>query len=187
MAKVRESERLRAPLMYAFRAAARAGDAKKKMDIREEGERVLASRRAATTRRRSLSDAALKNLLAEDLAHLLNTTRMESDSAELLDGLDNVKKSILNYGLPDLSSRTVDEKRKIAMIRDEIIETLSRYEPRLLERTIKVERDEANEDDLSIRFIVHSDMRADPMPTSVEFITEVELQTGEIKIDRAPG
>lgn len=171
--------------MYAFRAAARAGDAKKKIDLREEGERVLASRRAATARRRSLSDAALRNLLAEDVSNLLNTINMESDSPELLEGLPRATRSILNYGLPDLASRTVDEKRKIDAIRQEITETLMHYEPRLIERTIRIERDPENEDDLSIRFIVHSDMRADPMPTSVEFVTQVELQSGEIKIERA--
>lgn len=184
MSKVRESERLRAPLMYAFRAAARAGDAKKKVDIREEGERVIAQRRASTTRRRSLSDMALRNLLAEDVANLLNTINMESDSGEMLDGLPNARKSILNYGLPDLASRTIDEKRRIDMIRGEITDALMQYEPRLISRTIKILRDEENEDDLSIRFVVHSDMRADPMPTSVEFVTEVELASGEIKIDR---
>ena len=47
-----------------------------------------------------------------------------------------------------------------------------------------MKRDEENEDDLTIRFVVNSDMRADPVPTSVEFVTEVELDTGEIKISR---
>ncbi len=184
MAKVKESERLRAPLMYAFRAAARAGDAKDQQDIREGGERVLSGRRAKSSRRRALSDAALRNLLAEDVSNLLNTINMESDSSELIGDLKLVKNSILNYGLPDIAHRTIDESRKIDLIRQEITETLMRYEPRLIERTIKIERDTENEDDLSIRFVVHSDMRADPMPTSVEFVTEVEVQSGEVKVQR---
>jgi type VI secretion system protein ImpF len=186
MAKIKATERLRAPLMYAFRSAAAAGDAKKPLDIRtEEGERVIASRRNTGERRRSLSDSALKGLLAEDVAALLNTIDLESGAPELVDGLPYVKESILNYGLRDLSDKTIDETLRIAGIRHELETALKRYEPRLLPRTMRIERDTKNEDELTIRFVVRADMRADPVPTSVEFVTEVELDSGEIRIDRA--
>ena len=185
MSNAKPSERLRAPLMYAFRSAAVAGDAKKQVDIRDSsGERVIASRRSTGNRRRSLSDAALKALLAEDLAGLLNTINLESAAPELVGDLLTAKKSILNYGMHDLSNKTIDETMKINAIRGEIEEVLKEYEPRLLSRTLHIERDTEHEDDLSIRFIVRSDMRADPMPTSIEFITEVELDSGDIKIER---
>lgn len=172
--------------MYAFRSAAAAGDAKKKIDMRtENGERVIASRRNTGERRRSLSESALKALLAEDLAALLNTTDLESAAPELLEGLPRVRNSILNYGLRDLSDKTIDETLRLDGIKHELEAALKRYEPRLLARTMRVERDEENETDLTIRFIVRSDMRADPVPTSVEFVTEVELDSGEIRIDRS--
>jgi type VI secretion system protein ImpF len=170
--------------MYAFRSAAAAGDARKTVDIRtEEGERVLASRRATATGRRVLSDTALKNLLAEDLEALLNTVNLESADPELLSGLDHVQRSILNFGLRDMADKTVEEDDRIDGIRDDLLDALRAYEPRLLYNTMHVTRDRENEDDLTIRFIVHSDMRADPVPTSVEFVTEVELDTGDIKIN----
>ncbi len=186
MVKIKATERLRAPLMYAFRSAAAAGDAKKPLDIRTaEGERVIASRRNTGERRRSLSDSALKGLLAEDLAALLNTIDLESSAPELVDDLPHVKNSILNYGLRDLSDKTIDETQRIAGIRHELEIALKRYEPRLLPRSLRIERDAGNEDELTIRFVVRADMRADPVPTSIEFITEVELDSGEVRIDRA--
>jgi type VI secretion system protein ImpF len=186
MAKIKATERLRAPLMYAFRSAAAAGDAKKPLDIRtEEGERVIASRRNTGERRRSLSDSALKALLAEDVAALLNTIDLESSAPDLVDDLPHVKASILNYGLHDLSDKTIDETQRIAGIRHELETALKRFEPRMLPRTMRIERDTAGEDELTIRFVVRADMRADPVPTSVEFVTEVELDSGEIRIDRA--
>lgn len=185
MARIKATERLRAPLMYAFRSAATAGDAKKQLDIRTaEGERVIASRRNTGERRRSLSDSALKALLAEDVSALFNTIDFESAAPELVEGLPFVRASILNFGLPDLSNKTIDEKDRIDAIRLELETALKRFEPRLLSRTMRVERDTENEDDLTIRFVVRSDMRADPVPTSVEFVTEVELDSGEIKIGR---
>lgn len=171
--------------MYAFRSAAAAGDAKKQIDIRtDEGERVIASRRGTGERRRSLSDSMLKALLAEDLAALLNTIDLESAAPDLIGDLPYVKDSILNYGLHDLSDKTIDETVRINGIRQELEAALKRFEPRLLPRSMRVERDEENEDDLTIRFVVRSEMRADPVPTSIEFVTEVELESGEIRIDR---
>lgn len=185
MARTKPNERLRAPLMYAFRSAAAAGDARKQLDIRtDQGERVISSRRSAGERRRSLSDSVLKALLAEDLAALLNTIDLESCAPELIGDLPNVRNSILNYGMRDLSDKTIDEATRLDGIRHELEVALKRYEPRLLARTMRVERDIENENDLTIRFIVRCDMRADPVPTSVEFVTEVELDSGEIKIDR---
>ena len=37
---------------------------------------------------------------------------------------------------------------------------LKRFEPRMLPRTMRIERDAANEDELTIRFVVRADMRA---------------------------
>jgi len=185
MSRTRINERLRAPLMYAFRSAAAAGDAKKQIDLRtEQGERVIASRRDMGERRRSLSDSMLKSLLAEDLAALLNTIDLESSAPELVEGLPFVQNSILNYGLRDLSDRTIDETMRIDAIRHELEAALKRFEPRLLPRTMRIERDAENEAELSIRFLIRSDMRADPVPSSIEFITEVELESGEIRIER---
>ncbi|MEM7423443.1 MAG: type VI secretion system baseplate subunit TssE [Pseudomonadota bacterium] len=184
MARTRAKNRLRAPLMYAFRAAAEAGDAKKQLDLRtEEGERVIASRRAAATQRRSLSDWELRRLMNEDLESLLNTTCLESSDEQLIDGLENVKNSILNFGIPELTSRTIDETGRIDMIRHELRDAIQRYEPRILLSTLQIERDKANEGQLSIRFVVNAEMRADPVPASVEFVTEVELASGDIRIE----
>ncbi|MEM7188362.1 MAG: type VI secretion system baseplate subunit TssE [Pseudomonadota bacterium] len=185
MAKPKATERLRAPLMYAFRSAAAAGDSKKKIDIRtDDGERVLANRRATSTGRRSLSDSALKALLSDDLAALLNTVNLDSAAPEVIGDLPNVRKSILNFGLQDMANKTIDERERIDGIKDDLLQAIREYEPRLIGRTIQVSRDKANEDDLTIRFVISSDMRADPVPTSVEFVTEVELDSGDITINQ---
>ena len=102
----------------------------------------------------------------------------------MLGDLPFVRRSILNFGLQDMANKTVDESDRIDGIRDDLLAALRAYEPRLLYNTMQVTRDIENEDDLSIRFVVHSDMRADPVPTSVEFVTEVELDTGDIKINQ---
>lgn len=172
--------------MHAFRAAAEAQDAKRQEDIRtEQGERVLSSRRISSGGRRPLPETELKRLLTMDLEALLNTVNLESAAPDIIGDLEYVKKSILNYGLRDMANKTVEETERINGIRDDLLDALRAFEPRLLSDTMEVSRDEENEDDLTIRFIVHSDMRASPEPAPIEFVTEVELDSGDIKINRS--
>ncbi len=186
MAKRDASQPLRAPLMYAFRAAIEARDGKKQVDLRtEDGERILSSRRTAASGRRALSESELKRLLAEDLEALLNTVNLESAADDIIGDLPHVRKSILNFGLRDMANKTIEETERIDGIREDLIDALRAFEPRLLYDTLEVVRDHENEDDLTIRFVVRSDMRASPEPAPIEFVTEVELDSGEIKINRS--
>lgn len=167
--------------MYAFRAAHEKRDAKQKLDLRDEGgDRVLAARRITT--RGPISESGLRREVMTDLVNLLNSTNL--DSAEDLSSAPAVRRSILNYGFPDLSARTLDEigVRDIAR---EIEIALSDFEPRLARQTIHASRDvTVSDDELKVRFIVRADLRARPVNVPVEFVAEVELDSGKIKIDR---
>src|ERR1700735_3497640 len=100
------NDRLAPPLMYAFRAANEKRDAKKRIDLRDEaGERVIAPRRVTT--RIPISESGLRREVMTDLLGLLNTTNL--DAAEDLADMPAVRSSILNFGFPDLSHRTIDE------------------------------------------------------------------------------
>ncbi len=74
---VQKNDRLTPPLMYAFRAAHRDRDADVKVDIRDQGERVIASRRRLTARA-PISETELRKLVNSDLVDLFNTTNLEA-------------------------------------------------------------------------------------------------------------
>jgi type VI secretion system protein ImpF len=174
------SDRLAPPLMYAFRAAHSERDAKVRVDLRDRGERVIASRRATT--RAPISERELRKLVNFDLVALLNTTNL--DSAEDLSTAPEVRKSVLNFGFPDLAWRTIDENGLHELAR-EIELALSTFEPRLVRNTIKAKRDmTAREEELKLRFVVTADLLARPINVPVEFVAELELDSGKIKIDR---
>ena len=60
-----------------------------------------------------------------------------------------------------------------------------KYEPRLLPETIQVARDmSANIDELKVRFVVRADLFCQPLNVPVEFIADLELDSGKIAIDR---
>ena len=173
-------DRLAPPLMYAFRTAHEKRDAKAKLDLRDEGgERIIAARRVTT---RPISEVGLRREVMTDLLNLLNTTNL--DAAEDLSSAPAVRGSILNYGFPDLSWRTIDEN-SLSEIAREIEIALADFEPRLARDSIKARRDlSVDVEELRLRFLVKADLRTQPVSVPVEFVAEVELDSGKIKVDR---
>lgn len=167
--------------MLAFRAAHAARDAKTKVDERNEhGERVIAGRRA--NGRAPISEAILRREVARDLESLMNTVALES--TEDISAFDNVRRSILNYGLPDIAHMTIDESR-VDSLSAQIRTILMTYEPRLVPQTIRAARDlTARLDELKLRFLVFADLRSEPLNVPVEFVADVDIESGGIHIKR---
>lgn len=167
--------------MHAFRAAHAARDAKKHIDDRDEaGERIIAGRR--TSARVAITEPVLRAEVAKDLVSLMNTTNLES--SQDLSAVPQVRSSILNYGIPDLVRRSIDEM-KVENITKEIEQALTVYEPRLIAQSIRVERDRRVKiGELKVRFTVRADLRCDPVNVPLEFVADVELESGKIKVDR---
>jgi len=180
MARVNSKTRLSPPLMHVFRAAHDAKDAKKRVDIRSEGgDRVIASRRMRV--RQVISESVLRREVTRDLDALLNTIALEAtiDMREA----EYVRKSILNFGLPDVTHRTIDEIG-VDDISEEIRATIIKYEPRLATASVRVERDMSVDPvELKIRFNVRADLTCDPVNVPVEFTADI-IDGGKILINR---
>lgn len=176
-----KTTRMRTPLMSAFRQANDARDARKRLDQRDDGgDRVIAGRRA--TGRTTLSETALQRTVTEDLETLMNTINLEASLP--LAEFDAVENSILNFGFPDVVHRTIDEIG-VNDINREIASSLALYEPRLVAETIRVARDTGvDPNELKVRFVVRADLDCDPLNLPVEFVADLERDTGKILISR---
>jgi type VI secretion system protein ImpF len=181
MANAGRKERLSPPLMYAFRTAYEARDAKKKLDLRDEsGERVIANRRTAA--RVAITEPMLRREVARDLDALMNTIAMES--TQDLRRFEYARSSVLNFGFPDIAHRSIDEL-SLDDVKFEIATVLKSYEPRLVRDTVQVTRDTSvDATDLKVRFIVRADLFCEPLNVPIEFVADVEVDTGKIMIAR---
>jgi type VI secretion system protein ImpF len=167
--------------MYAFREAHAERDAKKKLDLRDEsGERLLAGRRAPV--RAAITESKLRREVTLDLEVLMNTINLGSSLN--LDQHEEVRRSVLNFGFPDVTHRSIDEMG-VADIKDEIEAALRDFEPRLVTETVHVTRDQSVDSaELKIRFVVRADLACDPLNVPVEFVADLELDTGKILLNR---
>jgi len=172
--------RLSPPLMHVFRAAHEAKDAKKKVDLRtESGERVIAGRRLRP--RQVITEPVLRREVWRDLDALLNTISLEAsvDMSET----PMARKSILNFGLPDVAHRTIDEVG-VREIPEEIREAIVRYEPRLAAASLRIERDTTvDPTELKVRFIVRAELTCEPVHVPVEFVADL-IETGKVVVNR---
>ncbi|HEX2553137.1 MAG TPA: type VI secretion system baseplate subunit TssE [Microvirga sp.] len=170
--------RLASPFMFAFREANRQRDARKPPELADErrtGIRSAAARAAITER-------ALREQVAQDLVALVNTVNLESTLD--LDEAEHVRRSILNFGLPDIAHRSIDEQ-SVNDIKDEIATALVQYEPRLAKGSVLVQRDaDVDVAELKVRYTIHADLVCDPVNVPLEFVADVEVDTGKILISR---
>jgi type VI secretion system protein ImpF len=132
--------------------------------------------------RMAISEPVLRSEVSRDLSMLMNTVNLAS--AEDLSSTPAVRRSILNYGIPDLAHRSIDESG-VGDIGREIERALIDYEPRLLAETIRATRDTSvRAADLQLRFHVRAELKCDPVNVPVEFVADMEVETGKVRIDR---
>lgn len=126
---------------------------------------------------RTQSLRELKQSLRRDMEWLLNSRRSPIDVPETF---EECQRSMVVYGLPDLSSLTVhsaaDQQRLIRGME----EAINHFEPRLT--AVKVSIAPVAQGSRSLRFVIEAMLRIDPAPEHVTFDTTLELNSGEYAV-----
>ena len=173
--------RLTPPLMFAFRHAHERRDSRKAVATSAERQRDIAHSRSVGFV--AVTETLLREQVGIDLEMLMNTIAFES--ATPLDAFEHVQASILNYGFPDLARRTIDEA-DVGDVGKEIRLALQRFEPRLDPDSIRVRQDAtADKTALKLRFVVDANLVCNPIDVPVEFIADVDYDSGKIAVERA--
>jgi type VI secretion system protein ImpF len=166
-------------LMNVFRQAARERDAKSVAgEVADTDGRTLSRR--SVERREGADQATLRDHLAIDLGNLMATINFEATVP--LDGLDHVRRSILNYGIQDMS-RLTDETVKDSRVMRDLRATLLAHEPRLIAETlvVKLRRPEADSKQ-RMAFDITAEMSARPVDVPLEFVAEIDTGAGKIAV-----
>lgn len=139
-----------------------------------------------TVDRREFTPEYLRQSVRRDLAWLFNTVNLVT--TQDLDPYPEVANSVLNYGVGDLTGKSVssiDVGAAERMLRDAILT----YEPRLLRKSVRVElvgdREQVRYNQLC--FNIHAQLWAEPLPLRLMLRTELNLETGDASVSEVAG
>lgn len=131
--------------------------------------------------RRVLSLKKLREGVLRDISWLLNTVNLSS--IEDLAAYPEVEKSVINFGIPDLSGRTV-KSLEVTELERMITKVIINYEPRMIKNSLKVhvDTDESSMNRNSLVFDIEGELWAQPMPVHLYMKTELDLESGNIVV-----
>jgi type VI secretion system protein ImpF len=133
------------------------------------------SREAPKSRAKSLRD--LKLSVRRDLEWLLNSRSYPEGIDERL---EEVKKSVIVYGLPDItgiSAKSHVEQKQLS----QSLETAIRiFEPRFL--NLKVTLEPVNTVDRMLKFRIEASLNVEPVPEPIAFDTVLQLGSGDFEV-----
>jgi type VI secretion system protein ImpF len=131
--------------------------------------------------RRVLSLRKLREGVLRDLGWLLNSVNLAATTD--LSAYPEVAKSVMNYGMPDLTGMTVStlDLKSIELLVKEVIVN---FEPRILANTLKVTM-RAGADGNShntVGFDIEGELWAQPVPLKLLLKTDIDLEAGFVNV-----
>ena len=117
--------------------------------------------------------------IQRDLEWLLNTRRTADPVPEQLEEL---RKSVHWFGLPDISSISKDSPLAREMLLQRVEEAVALFEPRLTDVKITMAELEGEARRRELHFSVEATLRMDPNPELVVFDTVLHFSSGEYEL-----
>jgi type VI secretion system protein ImpF len=119
---------------------------------------------------------AYRQIIIRDLTDLLNSRR----TVAIPEGAGEVGKSVVAYGLTDLTTMNVKSAPDIELLAREIERTIVAFEPRL--RGVRVTPGEPRTSGADVDFRINAVLRLEPVPIEVHFDTRLDGSTRNIAI-----
>lgn len=127
----------------------------------------------------SLADLRLfKQSVARDLEALLNTRIADFDEA--LEPYPQTRKSLLSFGIMDISAVNLQDPDDRALLRDKVRQAIELHEPRLSK--VRVALDAPKELDRQLRFRVDAVLRFHPNRPPVSFDATLQLSSQAYRV-----
>jgi len=136
--------------------------------------------------KRVISATRLRDCVTRDISWLLNCVSLDA-SADLSD-YPEVSRSVLNFGIPDLTGVALSGINADVLQR-QIRDAILAFEPRLTANTLRitVNSNSSRMDRQALMFNIESEMWAQPIPLNLYLKTEIDLETGNFKISEGFG
>lgn len=125
----------------------------------------------------------LREIIQRDLSWLLNTSNIENTFDP--DVYPNVARSVLNYGLTEVSG-TYSTTERAELIRRSIERAIAAHEPRIIDGSVDVTLTADDKGaDMMVALNIRADMWAQPLPLELYLRSQVDVTTGEVTVERS--
>ncbi len=123
----------------------------------------------------------IRDCVKRDLNWLLNSNQYELQHE--LEHYPDIQRSVLNFGMPDLTGKTVSGIN-LQTIERMLKQVINDFEPRLIKKTltVKVLVDQSMLDHNAVTFEIEGQLWAEPQPLHLHLRTEIELESGEVSV-----
>lgn len=130
---------------------------------------------------RVMSLRQYREAVLRDVAWLLNATRYES--AQPLDDYPEVQRSVVNYGVAELSGREASSLDPRDLER-QVAEAIRRFEPRIAPASlnVEIERDQTKMSKWALILRIEGQLWATPTPEALYLRTAIDLETGDVEL-----
>lgn len=124
------------------------------------------------------SDTPLRDEIRDDLSNLFGTVQLGA-AVDLTD-FPYVMRSVLNYGMSDVSRLAVTEAGSASAIRD-LRAAITAHEPRIVPKTLAIAPVESNSQQVA-HFTITAEMRADPVHLELAFDAHVDIGAARVSM-----
>ncbi|MEP7222366.1 MAG: type VI secretion system baseplate subunit TssE [Novosphingobium sp.] len=125
------------------------------------------------------TEKALRATVRRELAWLLNTTNFESCIP--LDDFPHVRTSVLNYGVPDMAGKALNNRLIQQRARD-MRDAVVAFEPRIDPTTLDVDVADEMERENAITYVIQADVTSAVRAIPVKFRTDVEADSASVTV-----
>jgi len=134
-----------------------------------------------STVQQSMSQKEFKEAVIRDLGWLLNSVSL--DVCMDLDSYPEVKRSVLNFGIPDISGQT-SSSIDVRTIENSVKQAIRGFEPRIIRHSLKVNvhSDPSEMSHNSLVFEIEGAVFGQPSPFQIVLRSELDLECGEFRV-----
>ncbi len=131
------------------------------------------------SRSRSQRLADLKVSVRRDLEYLLNTRVC---LREIPEDCEEVKTSVLNFGIPDFSGVAMGSRKQQEILRARVEDVIKRFETRFKQVHVELILDADSKHQRTIRFRIDGILHAEPAPEPVAFDSFITPAVGQFQV-----
>ena len=134
-----------------------------------------------STAQQSMSQKEFKDAVIRDLGWLLNSVSL--DVCVDLEAYPEVARSVLNFGLPDISGHTTSTI-DVRSVENSVKRAIHQFEPRIIRNSLRV-KVYSNPSDMShnsLVFEIQGAVFGQPSPFQIVLRSELNLECGEFSV-----